>query len=252
MRVVSISGISGGVGGTTVAAQLSAYLVAHKQHVIALDLSPQNTFRLHFGMLWEDGNGIVPQIQSGKPWNEAAYHSECGVDFLPFGKASSQDTAAFTARLVREPGWLKSRLQELDDANNEFVIIDCPQFGHPLCAEAFSASELIIIVLGPDTQSYASFTESRDQHPLLEGKNITYLLNGFDPTRALDRDIAQLLHATPNNHLCPIVIHRDELVREALAHKLNLGDYAPYSQTAGDFIALTTWTIATFAHMHPA
>ena len=248
MRVISVSGISGGVGGTTVAAQLAACLVAHNQRVIAFDFSPQNALRLHFGMPWGDGWGIVPQIQAGEPWNEAAYRSENGVDFLPFGKTTPQDTADFTKLLAKKPGWLSSLLQELDETDESYVIIDCPQTEHVLFEQACSASGLVIIVLEPDTLSYAAFAESSANPALREDKKVTYLINGFDPTRDLDRDILRLMRAAPNKKLCPVVIHRDELVREALANKLSLNDYAPYSQTAGDFAALTTWVMATFAH----
>lgn len=253
MRVISISGMSGGVGGTTVAAQLAACLAAHNKRVIAFDFSPQNTLRLHFGMSWEDGCGIVPQIQAGKPWNEAAYRSENGVDFLPFGKITPQNAADFMAQLAREPEWLLSILQEMDEADDTYVIIDCPQMEYAIFAQVYAASRLVIFVLEPDTSSYAAFAESSAKSTKLnEEKKVVHLLNGFDPTRALDRDIAQLMRTTPNNDLCPVVIHRDELVREALAHKLSLNDYAPYSQAAGDFTSLTTWVIATFAHLYSA
>ncbi|HXU92879.1 MAG TPA: cellulose synthase operon protein YhjQ/BcsQ, partial [Gallionella sp.] len=74
-----------------------------------------------------------------------------------------------------------------------------------------------------------------------------YLLNGFDPTRELDRDIAELLRVDLGAHLCPVTIHRDESVREALASKLSLEAYAPDSQAYDDFAALATWLIARFA-----
>jgi len=253
MKVISIAGISGGVGATTVAAQLAAGLVAHNQRVIAFDLSPHNALRLHFGMPWDDGSGLVPQVLADKPWNEVAYHGANGVDFFPFGKTTHQDSASFISRLAREPGWLNSRLQELDEAEDAYVIIDSPNTEHTLSSQAYAASGLAITVLEPDTFSFAAFIESRTaQSEAGNDKKTVYLLNGFDPTRALDRDISRLLRATPNNNLCPVIIHRDELVREALANKSCLNDYAPYSPAAGDFIALTTWVIATFAHFNSA
>ncbi|MFZ5503473.1 MAG: cellulose biosynthesis protein BcsQ [Pseudomonadota bacterium] len=249
MKVIAISGICGGVGGTTVAAQLAACLVAHNQQVIAFDFSPQNALRLHFGMAWEDGSGIVPQIQAGQPWSEAAYRSGSGVDFLPFGNVTPQDASEFTARLAQQPGWLPARLREIDGADNSYVIIDCPQTGHVLCAQARAAADLMIVVVEPDTLSYAAFTGDRSRYIPGE-KQAVYLINGFDPVRALDRDITRLMRVTPDNNLCPIVIHRDELVREALANKASVADYAPHSQAAGDFFALTTWVVATFSHAH--
>jgi len=251
MRVISIAGTNGGVGCTTVAAQLAFCLAAQKHRVIAFDFSPQNALRLHFGMPWDDDTGLVPQTHSGKPWNEAAYCSESGINFIPFGKTSPQIKAEFTAKLEREPGWLSARLQELDEPDGTYVIIDCPQSDSALSAQAYAASDLVIVVMEPDTLSYAAFAATCAP-PAATGKLAVYLINGFDPTHPLDREISRVLRATPNNRLCPVVIHRDELVREALANKLSLNDYAPYSQTAGDFVSLTTWIIATFAHLRQA
>jgi cellulose synthase operon protein YhjQ len=252
MRVISVAGISGGVGGTTVAAQLAACLVAHKQRVIAFDFSPQNAFRLHFGMPWADGAGLVPQILAGKAWNEAAYRSELGVNFIPFGKTTPQQTIDFNQFISQNSGWLASLLQDLDETDDTYVIIDCPKTEFALFEQAYTAAGLVLFVMAPDTLSYSAFVDSCNDPVLPESNKVAYLINAFDPTRDLDRDIARLMRKVQGKQLCPIVIHRDEEVREALANKLSLGDYAPNCKSAEDFVALTTWIIATFAHLKQA
>lgn len=252
MKVISIVGIKGGVGSTTVAAELATCLVAHNQRAIAFDFSQQNALRLHFGMPWEDGGGIFPQILAGEPWNEAAYHSASGVDFLPFGKITPKNLDDVRSLLVKQSGWLTSLLQELDETNQTFVIIDCPQLEHAFLEQSYSASDVVIIVLEPDASSYAALAETCISSSLPARKKLVYLINGFDTTRELDREIVRLLREIPNKDICPVVIHRDELVREALANKLGINAYAPFSQAANDFFALTTWVIATFAQLSPA
>ncbi len=248
MKVVSVTGISGGVGATTVVAQLAATLSARGRRVIAFDFSPQNTLRLHFGMQWEDSNGIVPQVLSGKPWNEAAYRCENGVDFLPFGKCDEQSVAGFDRLLQQNPNWLSSRLDELDADDDTCVLIDCPRAGYTLRSQAHALSDLILVVLEADTLSYAALSESRTGFAPGDAEKVIYLLNGFDPTLALDHDIAKLLRVEQGARLCSVAIHRDESVRETLASKLSLDAYAPHSQAAGDFAALSTWLVAKLAH----
>lgn len=244
MKAVSITGVAGGVGATTVAAQLASSLAARGRSVIVFDFSPQNALRLHFGMPWEDGNGLVPLVLSGKPWHEAAYRCENGVSFLPFGKCGDQDIAAFDRLLQQEPDWLASRLDELDADDDTFVLFDCPCGEYALRSQAHTLSDLVLAVAAADTASYAALAGSRDQFAPEDANKIACLINGFDPTRELDRDIAQLLRIEQGERLCPVTIHRDESVREALASKLSLEAYAPYSQASVDYATLSTWLAA--------
>lgn len=249
MKIISVTGIAGGVGTTTVAAQLASSLAARGLPVIAFDFSPQNALRLHFGMAWEYGNGLIPQVLSGKPWHQAAYRCENGVDFLPFGKCANQDIAVFDHLLEQEPDWLSSRLEELDANDNTFVLFDCSCGEYALRSQAHALSDLIVTVAAADTVSYAAVAESRDCSAEYANKT-SCLINGFDPTRELDRDIARLLRAEQGAQLCPVIIHRDESVREALASKLSVEAYAPYSQAAGDYADLSTWLVARLARVH--
>lgn len=251
MRVVSITGIGGGVGTTTVAAQLAATLAARIKNVIALDFSSQNMLRLHFGMHWQDSTGLVPQVLANRPWNEAAYRCENGVHFLPFGRCSEQDIVNFYRQLEHDPAWLSSRLGELDADDDTCVLIDCPRAEHALSSQAYTLSDMILMVAEADTHSYVALAESRTWLAANHAEKTTYLLNGFDPTLAMDRDIAQLIRADHGSSLCPITIHRDEAVREALASKICLDAYAPYSQASADFASLTTWLVARLAHLPP-
>lgn len=248
MRVVSVTGIGGGVGATTVVAQLASAMAARGRHVIAFDFSPQNTLRLHFGMQWEDGKGLVPQVLSGAPWNEAAYRCENGVSFLPFGKCEEQDVAGFDRLLQQDTNWLSSKLGELDVQDDTYILIDCPRTGYALRSQAHALSDLILMVLAADTQSYVALSESQTGFAPEDTGKAVYLLNSFDPTLTLDRDIAKLLRVEQGERLCPVAIHRDESVREALASKLSLDAYAHYSQAAGDFADLSTWLVAKLAY----
>lgn len=248
MKTIAITGISGGVGATTVLAQLAAALTIRGRRVIAFDFSPQNTLRLHFGMPWEDGSGLVSNVLSGKPWHEAAFRCENKVEFLPFGQCSENEIADFYRLQHRNPSWLAARLAELETDDNTFVLIDCPRAGRALRVQAHDLADIVLMVLEADTQTYAALEQADSSlFPADTGKTV-YLLNSFDPARVLDCDIAKLLRQKHGNHLCPVTIHRDESVREALASKLSLNEYAPHSQAAGDFSTLTTWLIAKLAH----
>ncbi|MBZ0093571.1 MAG: cellulose biosynthesis protein BcsQ [Burkholderiales bacterium] len=249
MKVITIIGTGGGVGVTTVSAQLATGLVAQSRRSIAFDFSPGNALRLHFGMGWEDETGIAPQIIAGKPWHEAAYRSASGVDFVPFGRLEDSHTVAdFVAWLDKQPAWFSSRLEELDEPADTYVVCDCPRIEGALCSQVLATAHLTLIVLAPDALSYAAATASA-QAALAQGaQEIVYVINGFDPARALDRDVATLMRANFQHCLVPVILHRDESLREALASKQSVFEYAPSSQATYDFAALAMWVVAHLAH----
>jgi len=252
MKVISVTGITGGVGATTLVAQLAFALRARGSRVIAFDFSPHNMLRLHFGMPWAEGGGLVPYILSDKPWHESAYRCENMIEFLPFGKCNEHEIAAFYRMQHKNPSWLAERLAELHTDEDTYVLIDSPRSGHDLRAQAHALSNLILIALEADTQAYAVLEQAQTSLSLADAEKAVLLLNAYDPTRKLDCDIAKLLLHTHQANLCPVTIHRDEFVREALASKRSLREYAPYSQAASNFTTLTTWLIARCANVPPA
>lgn len=247
MKIITVTGAAGGVGSTTVAAHLAAGLAAQGRPVVAFDFSPANLLRLHFGMAWEDGTGLAPQVLAGKPWNEAAYRSPAGIDFVPFGQCEDGDTAArFAPWLAARPGWFAERLAELDLPPDAFVVCDCPRDLPAFCAQVLPLARLALVLANPDAASYAGVEAARQAAAGAE--EVRMLLNRFDPTRALDRDIALLLRTDFHDQMVPVTVHRDEAVREALAAKETVFEYAPSGKGADDFAALAMWLVAHLSH----
>lgn len=251
MNVIAVAGTCGGVGVTTVAAQLAAGLVAQRRHTIAFDFSPDNALRLHFGMAWDDETGLAPAIITGQPWHETAFRSAGDVDFIPFGKPGDGHTAAdLEPSLAAQPRWLASCIEELDMPAETYVICDCPRTDSALRSQALAAADLTLIVATPDALSYASACAAAEAAWEQGAREIAFVLNGFDPTRALDQDVAMLMRTDFSANLAPVVLHRDESLREALASKQSVFDYAPSSRAVYDFSALAMWVVAHMAHPH--
>lgn len=251
MNVIAVIGTGGGVGVTTVTAQLAVALAAQQRRAIAFDFSPGNALRLYFGMDWEDETGIAPQIIAKKPWHEAAYRSSSGIDFVPFGRIGRGYTAAdFSAWVGKQPGWFSSRLEELDEPSDTYIICDCPRTeGNALCTQTLTAACLTLIVLAPDALSYAAAIAT-SQMALAQGaQEIAFVVNGFNSARTLDRDVTTLMRTDFPHDLAPVIIHRDESLREALASKQSVFEYSPSSQAAYDFAGLALWVVAHLAHV---
>ena len=69
------------------------------------------------------------------------------------------------------------------------------------------------------------------------------LVNRFDPGSQLQRDLLLIWRKHYATRLLPLTIHADEAVREALAFKQAIGQYAPDSLAAQDALSLATWCL---------
>lgn len=125
MRRIAIINQKGGVGKTTTAVNLSAALAEMGQRVCLIDLDPQAHASLHFGLVVEQGAVSVYDCLTGrKSLAEARLRVEDQLWVVP----SHIDLAAAELELSSEVG-REIILRELlarDDAEFDFVIIDCP------------------------------------------------------------------------------------------------------------------------------
>ncbi|MGJ4748592.1 cellulose biosynthesis protein BcsQ, partial [Leptospira sp. SA-E8] len=227
---------------------------------LALDFSPVNALRLHFGMAWAAGGGWAGQVLQNRDWHTAAWRDGQGRHFLPFGTLDDDAALERLTRWLRErPRWLRDQLAAVQLEPGTVVVCDCPLAPSALRDQVLAAADMLVLVCAPDSLSYASAThmaglaaEARRRHAGSEhpGPAATIVLNGFDPSRRLDRDIALLLRTQYKSVFSPVIVHRDESLREALACKQTVFDFAPGSQAAYDYTALATWTLARLGQTH--
>lgn len=238
---MALIGAHGGVGVTTVTAQLATVLNHRGLRVLAMDLSPSNDLRLHFGMALEDSAGLALQVLRQSPWGEAAYRGMEGIDFIPFGGVTLDQLVAVDQTTRQSPQWFLGQLERLDIPEHSWVLCDCAQGIYPFQSQVVQAAELVIVVLNSDTQSFVK-ARTTQLFPQNDQPAASYLLlNQFDAARELDRDILSLVRVAFPTQLIPTIIHRDEHVREALASKRSLLAYASSSQSALDFAHLGAW-----------
>jgi cellulose biosynthesis protein BcsQ len=70
---------------------------------------------------------------------------------------------------------------------------------------------------------------------------IFYILNKFDNSLALHRDIQASLERLLGDRLVPITLRRSDSVAEALADGTTVIDYSPETGIAQDFLRLADW-----------
>lgn len=244
MNIVAVHGLKGGVGTTTIVANLAAAINSLNRPVIAIDLCAQNNLRLHFAMELNDPNGFASQIRDHKPWQDAAYASHSGVQFLPYGHDDYDACVAAMENLMHQsPFWLEQWLEKLDVSPDTWILLDSPIFPSPYNAAAMAVADISVLVLNPETLSYTALHGSNRARYLDFGddKNQLLLLNRYCPAIELERDVTSLIKSDFEHALIPITIHRDESLRQSLAFKKTVIECAPASQAAQDFSLAALW-----------
>ncbi|KQQ65540.1 cellulose synthase [Pseudomonas sp. Leaf127] len=237
MTVLSLSGVRGGVGTTSLLAALGFALQSLGERVLMIDLCPENQLRLHFNLPLEQSSGWARAMLDGQPWHEHAWRLTEQLHLLPYGRLSAAQSHVVEQRLLTDP-LLWTRRQASLAGQYDWLLFDLPQRlpGHA----AMGPCLLPIRVAEADPACLALLQQARQEPghvpPLL-------LVNRFDPGSQLQRDLLLVWRNSPGNRLLPLTVHSDEALREAMAFRQPAGQYAPDSLAAQDALSLATWCL---------
>ena len=248
MTVIAVISPKGGVGKTTVSANLAVSLAAKGHPVRLVDMDPQNALRLHLGADPSDENGHIHQTLQHTSWHDAEYDSAYGVSFIPYGKATEVERITFEEHLAQTPNWLRDNLAALGSEPRKLTIIDTPHGPSVYMQQILSIASPVLVVMIPDAASFATLNTIEgllDYYCVnrTDFHGAYYVLNQFDAEQPLNRDIQIVMQNQLGERLSPCPIHRDEALSEALAFMQPVLQYAPHSQAAADIEQVSAWLL---------
>ncbi|RAI59930.1 cellulose biosynthesis protein BcsQ [Roseicella frigidaeris] len=240
MPLLCIASPKGGVGKTTLAANLADALRRQGRRLLAIDLDPQNALRLHFGVPLEERAGFLAGLPRGIAWRDAIRRTPSGVALLPFGTIAAAEALAVTAALEASPALLTGPVREMLADPALLVVADLPPGPSRALELLAPLASLVLVVLLADAQGVALVPEIESGRFLGLGglagpapSRLRLVLNQVDQEARLSRTVA----AAMARHLGPRLLGalaREEVVAEALAEQRLLLDSAPASQAAQD------------------
>ncbi|MBY0411930.1 MAG: cellulose synthase operon protein YhjQ, partial [Burkholderiaceae bacterium] len=239
MKILAVASAKGGVGKTTLTANLAAALQRlGMQTVLVLDLDPQNALALHFGGDPQSLSGVSRATLTGQSWGSVCARSPSGVHVLPYGLVNEADRIAYERHLEAHPDWITQQLQSLDLPPDAVVLIDTPPGPSVYMQQALTAAHVAVLVSLPDAASYAALALMQRLvatycEPRADFSKTLYVLNQVDGARQLSKDITRLMQDDLGARLIGVV-HEDQAVREALASDLSVLDYDPHGQATDD------------------
>ncbi|CAJ50242.1 cellulose biosynthesis protein BcsQ [Bordetella avium] len=251
MKILAIVSAKGGVGKTTVAANLSVALEQSGAATLMVDLDPQNALRFHLGADELTGiEGLARASLAGQDWRSICVQGVSGVHLLPFGALNEEDRLRLEQQMNADPKWLTRHLAALDLGPEAVVLVDTPPGPSAYLRQALECADLVLAVTLADAASFATLPSIESLvAQYCEGRpgylGHAYLVNQVDSAQALAKDTAQVLRGALGNRVIGVV-QRDVSVADALAFGKTVIEHAPYSQPSQDFANGAAWVMQQF------
>lgn len=241
-RVIAVINQKGGVGKTTTAINLAAYLTKHKKSVLLVDLDPQGNATSGLGVDKRELVKTTYDVLLGTTAiNDAILTGSVkGLGLLP----TNENLAAAEVELATQPNRDQKLKVALQDVREEIVIIDCPPALGLLTINALTGADSVLIPV--QTEYYAM--EGLSQllsiiQRVKEGSNpglniLGAVLTMYDKRTSLSEQVANELSNFFGDRLFTTVIPRNVRLAEAPSHGETIADYDKWSKGARAYKAL--------------
>jgi cellulose synthase operon protein YhjQ len=230
----------GGVGKTTLSANVADLLRRDGRSVVALDLDPQNSLRLHFGMSVAEQDGFAARLPQRPPWRGHLRQAPSGTLLLPHGSVTLREALDNAMALEREPELLAAPLREMLADPNVVVVADMPPGPSHALSILTPMANLIVTVLRSEAISAAMLAEieagrflgTGTMKALFSGR-LQFVLNAVDLRDRLSRATAEAVARHLGSRLLGAV-SQDGAVGEAVAAQRLLNTAAPGSRAGAE------------------
>jgi chromosome partitioning protein len=244
-RIYTLVNQKGGVGKTTTAINLAAYLAKLGQRVLVVDLDPQANATSSLGVDKRTvQTGTYDALLNGEiPPSSILFNDRLHLALLP----SSPSLAGAEVELVDEMGRefrLKTALESVD-GKYDYVLVDCPPSLGILTVNGLVAARQGVLVpvqceyLALEGLGQLTQTINRVQSILFPDLRVRgVVLTMFDPRTNLSNDVVREVNNHFPGQVFKSVVPRSIRLAEAPSYGLPISAYAPSSVGANAYESL--------------
>lgn len=244
MQIVAFASQKGGVGKTSTAVNMAAILGHNKERVLLIDLDPQGSASIHFG-IQDSGVLLLECLEKKTPLTDLVRNVLPGVDLVPTGMALSAAESRFAGENGSEMK-LNECLQGMTPVW-DWVFIDCPSGRNFLTLTALAAASWVQMMVECNPLSLPALIKfSRTIDMVARKFNPALKILGVLPSRAhpqwvLHKKLIEELGAAFPGKVAPLVIRESVSLAEAAGYGKTVIHHAPRSIGAQDYLAATKW-----------
>ncbi len=220
--VAAIYSLAGGVGKSTLAANLAGALCSHGEETLLVDASGLSLLPFFFGAA-EFKTGIRTFLAPG-------------ADQLPVHVYCMEDENA---------GWIETDVKPAMRASQR-TIFDVGSLPEDVLGEIFGMCAVILVPLLPDLNSVLTIRKIESGMASRRKRGIAvpsvyYMFNEFDGTREIDQQAHEIASQQCGDRLLSQSICFGSETTEALAARMTATDLAPASDVARDYREIAKW-----------
>lgn len=237
-RVISICNMKGGVGKTTTAINLAAYLALERKKVLLVDFDPQANASSGLGFIRTEAvktvyEGILGHITADNLIKQTEMPF---FDYLP----SHPNLAGITIELLdknERENYLAKFLQSLR-IKYDYILIDLPPSVSLLTVNGLVASDEVLVPVQCEYYGLEGLSQLLETIDLINknlGKNVQIagaLITMYDPREHLSREVMKEVRRHFSGHVYDVEIPRSIALAEAPSFSKPIALYAADSPGA--------------------
>ncbi|MDB5186191.1 MAG: Sporulation initiation inhibitor protein Soj [Candidatus Saccharibacteria bacterium] len=242
-QVIAVLNQKGGVGKTTSAVNVAAYLAKEGKSVLIVDFDPQGNATSGLGIDKHSLESTIYDVLFDNANTEAVIKetSIAGLYILPANASLANAEVHLVDQLQRELK-LKKALQNL---NYDFILIDCPPALGLLTVNALAASDLLLIPVQAEYYALEGLSQLLSVvQQVKQGLNTNLELLGvvvtmYDSRTSLSDQVYKELTRYFEDKVFKTIIPRNVRLAEAPSHGKSIVEHDKWSKGARAYKQLT-------------
>jgi len=247
-RIISITNQKGGVGKTTTAQNLGAGLHRLGRKVLLIDFDPQGNLTDAMGYAPSELEQMVANFCEGENFLDVVLNYDDGLDLLPSNLYFSRREIAWVQKMSRE-GILKRSLDRSHEyiKDYDYILLDLPPSLGLFTMNCLTASNEVIIPVQAEYHAMSGFDLIIESIELIQqntNPNIELSMvipTMYNRTKRLNREVTKALRENLADKLSEVAIRENIALAEAPSYGQDIFSYAPKSNGAIDYLALSKY-----------